>query len=141
MKLSFSVNDSFASISLCIALAAGVTQASALRAETTATTDQGRFEYLIVSQSLDRFFETLARDTGVRINVSDAVNTNMTRTFLDGNVDEILFRVAQDHELDWFKFNETYYVSARAESITRMTRLGNIRKSFCHDASRKTYGK
>lgn len=87
-------------------------------------------EYLIIAQSLDRFFETLARDANVRINVSDAVNETMTQTHLDGDVANILTQLAEDHKLDWFMFNQTYYVSRRDEAITRMTRLGNLEAPF-----------
>lgn len=89
-----------------------------------------RHEYLVIAQSLDRFFETLARDADVRINVSDAVNQTMVQTYLEGGLDDILIQMAEDHKLDWFMFNRAYYVSTRDEAMTRIVRLGSLDASF-----------
>lgn len=82
--------------------------------------------YFVVDQKTKEFLKDLARDSGVRISVSDAVRGQITRKSLNGSTQEIVSKVATQQDLDWFEYNKVIFISAKSETRIRIIRLGDL---------------
>jgi len=84
------------------------------------------YDYLVLSQPVSAFLNGLSRDSGVRIAASQGVRGRIIDRRLTGSISDILDDIAAGMDLDWFRFNDIYYVSGRSEATARMTRLGDL---------------
>lgn len=83
-------------------------------------------DYYVVNQPLTEFLQMFARDLNLRVDVSPAVRGTIRNRAYSGSVEAVLGKVARIYSVDWFQFNGVYYVSARSEATTRLTRLGAL---------------
>ena len=83
-------------------------------------------EYYVVDQGVPSFFALLAQETGARLLVSDGVGGRLRDLYLQGDLREIIERVARTQDLDWFVFGDVVHISARSEVKTRVIRLGDL---------------
>lgn len=83
-------------------------------------------EYYVVDQSVPSFFALLAQETGARLLVSDDVGGRVRDLYLQGELREVIERVARAQDLDWFVFGDVVHISARNEVKTRVIRLGDL---------------
>ncbi len=90
--------------------------------------------YRVITQSLNGFLNELIRDSGDRIDVSADVRGHLSHVMHTGRTETILDQLAVQHSLDWFAFNGVYYISAKSEAMTRMTRLGDLTDEAALDA-------
>lgn len=86
-------------------------------------------EYVVIEQRLPDFFKELAADTGTRIQLSDSARGWIRNKSLTGDVPTILSSLETPLEIDWFEYNNVYFVSKKSEAVTRMVRLGDLRFS------------
>lgn len=86
-----------------------------------------RFDYLVVRQDARALFGVLARDMGLRLDMSDRVRGTIAEFRLSGTRDEVLATAAEQLGLDWFAFNGALYVSDRSEALIRIVRLGDLK--------------
>ena len=84
-------------------------------------------DYLVVRQDSSALFEDLARDLGLRLDLSDGVHGTLSDRRLIGTRDEVLEAATKDLGLDWFIFNGVLYVSDRTEALTRIVRMGDLK--------------
>ncbi|KAB7613617.1 hypothetical protein F9L33_09560 [Amylibacter sp. SFDW26] len=90
------------------------------------TSEVAPSSYLIMNQPIEDFFKDLARDTGQRVKLSNGVSGKIVNRKLSGSVVEILDSISRTHDLDWFTYNNVYFVSKKREATTRLIRLGNL---------------
>ncbi len=83
-------------------------------------------DYYVVNQPLTEFLQMFARDLNLRVDVSPAVRGTIRNRAYSGNIEAVLSKLGQIYSVDWFQFNGVYYVSARSEATTRLTRLGAL---------------
>ena len=105
-------------LSVMLTLAEGVAAQSPV-AET--------FDYLVIRQESSALFEALARDLGLRLDLSDGVHGTLSDRRLTGTRDEVLEAATIDLGLDWFIFNGVLYVSDRTDALTRIVRMGDLK--------------
>lgn len=86
-------------------------------------------DYVVIEQRLPDFIRELAIQSGARIQLSDASRGWIRNTKLSGDVPEILTVLEQKLELDWFEYNDVYFVTKKSEAVTRMVRLGDLKVS------------
>lgn len=84
------------------------------------------YEFFVVSSSIGQFADTLIGATGARIELSDGVRARLSRQRLTGDLGQVLDQLAAEYELDWFVFNNVYYVSSSRESTVRVIRPGHL---------------
>ncbi len=84
-------------------------------------------DYFVVGQGARALFEVIAADVGMRLDLSDKVNSPLHNARLTGTRDEVLDAAAVKLGLDWFAFNGVLYVSNRSEALTRIVRLGGLK--------------
>ena len=84
-------------------------------------------DYLVVRQDSSALFEDLARDLGLRLDLSDGVHGTLSGQRLTGTRDEVLTAATKDLGLDWFIFNGVLYISDRTEALTRIVRMGDLK--------------
>lgn len=84
------------------------------------------FSYRTVSVSVEDFLKSFARDAEIRIQSSNSVSGRLGRMTIRGSTNEILDAVTRTNDLDWFAFNNVYYISRRDEVLTRIIRLGDL---------------
>lgn len=83
-------------------------------------------DYFVVDQRAADVFAMIERDTGIRINPTDAVRGRVTRTAIEGPAFEALEGLAETLNLDLFAFGSTIYVSAKSEATLRLVRLDEV---------------
>jgi type II secretory pathway component GspD/PulD (secretin) len=91
-----------------------------------AATGAATLDYFVVDHEIAGLLEKIATDADVRIQPSDSVRGRIAGERLSGTVTEVLDRLAAERDLDWFVFNDTYYLTARHETKARMIRLGAL---------------
>lgn len=91
------------------------------------TQEKSTLDYLVVSQDATALFEMIARDVGMRLDLSSKVHGVLAGIRLTGSSDGILDDATNKLGLDWFAFNGVIYVSSRPEAMTRIVRLGNLK--------------
>lgn len=82
--------------------------------------------YMVVNQDLNAFLNQLSQDSGRRINVSNEVRGRISKRNFEGTVDDIMDSLSISQSIDWFEYNQVYFVSAKKEVVTRMVRLGDL---------------
>lgn len=82
--------------------------------------------YHIVKMDLAAVFKEISLDTSTTIVATPKTRGSASNLSLVGSVDEILTDLARQHGLDWFTYNDVYYVSSRQEATTRVINLGDI---------------
>jgi len=90
------------------------------------TTVSRQGDYFVINQPLSEFLQMFARDLNLRVDVSPALRGTIRNKAYSGSFAAVLGKVAQVYAVDWFRFNDVYYVSARSEATTRLTRLGAL---------------
>lgn len=102
------------------------------------TTDNPTMSYLIVNQRIDGFLPELARDATVRIQHSASVRGRIINRTLTGSPEQILGQLGIVYGLDWFAYNNVYFVSNQTEAVTRMIQLGDLSLQDAMDALDQT---
>jgi hypothetical protein len=83
-------------------------------------------DYLIILQPVQVLLETVAKESGLRIALSDNVKGVLRNLRATGTTAEVLDAVCANLGLDWFAFNGIIHVSTRSEATTRMVKLGDL---------------
>ncbi|MGB5863675.1 MAG: hypothetical protein WBG95_05200 [Sulfitobacter sp.] len=136
--VSFSVGQSFAvegqSPEVASSIPAETPDAKEQTADRADAVKSEEMSYYLLSQTTRSFLELLARDADVLLHIEDGVRGTLTRARFDGTIEKILDDVTQASQLQWFVFEDKYYVSPRRTASTRLTRLGDISYSTAMDA-------
>ena len=82
--------------------------------------------FMIVNRRIDDFLEDLSRENNIRITRSDSVRGRIVNTVLTGTTYEVLDTISKRYSLDWFEYNNVFYLSHKSEAVTRMIRLGDL---------------
>ncbi|WP_188791825.1 hypothetical protein [Salipiger pallidus] len=80
----------------------------------------------MLRQPVVEFLQILARDRGLRLDMTDRVRGTIVDMRLSGSVEDLLDQLAEAHALDWFAFNGVIHVSTVGEAVTRLIRLGDL---------------
>jgi hypothetical protein len=88
--------------------------------------DAPAHDYFVVSKSIPGFLNLLGRDGQIPFEVSSKVTPIIKSQRLSGSPAEIVNSLALQHNLDWFAFHGTFYVTTRGESMVRIIRLGDL---------------
>lgn len=107
--------------------ASGLSVTFSLPGTTTSEARPVALDYLIVGQDVATLFEVIARDVGMRLDLSDKVNGTLVDTRLTGARDEVMDAATGKLDLDWFAFNGVIYVSNRSDALARIVRLGGLK--------------
>lgn len=83
-------------------------------------------EFRVIELPVADFLRLMAGKAGLRLRVSEGVQSKIRDTFYRGSSREILESIARQHELDWFEFNGIIHVSAVRDAITRIIPLDDI---------------
>lgn len=83
-------------------------------------------DVFVVESDVHSVIEALKSYSGERINLTDKVRGRVRQKSLSGGVADILDGLAFTHDLEWFYFNNVYYVSHGSEAISRVVRLGTL---------------
>lgn len=83
-----------------------------------------QLDYFVVSQRVTHFLPLLSRDSGIRIEMTESVRGDLSKIRLRGSPEDVIAEISSRLNLDWFDFNGVYYLSSKAESTTRLIRLG-----------------
>ncbi|WP_342078590.1 hypothetical protein [Yoonia sp. SS1-5] len=92
-----------------------------------AETEEHFGNYMVFNQRMSQFLDAMSQDMGLRIKRSDALNQRLSDLHVCGTIEKILMDLSRLYDIDWFSFNQVYFVSGRSEAVTRMIRLGDIR--------------
>ena len=105
---------------LCLCCCAQIAQAD---------TDQNPVDTLALralNTRLNVFLDTIDTITGARIEATEALRTQTVNGWYEGSVEDVLEKLGRSSDLDWFQFNNTYYVGLKSEAATRIVQLGDI---------------
>lgn len=80
----------------------------------------------VLDMRLNIFVRSLSNLFKARIELSDGVRGRIRHESFQGSLDDILDKVNTNYGTEWFRFNNVYYVSMRAENTTRVIRLGKL---------------
>ena len=83
-------------------------------------------DYLVLRQPVVEFLQVLARDQGLRLDMTERVRGTIVDMRLSGSVGDLLDQLVEAHALDWFAFNGVIHVSTGGEAVTRLIRLGDL---------------
>lgn len=103
---------------------------SSLASPVSASTETS---YVVIEQRLKDFVRELAAHTGARISLTSASRGWIRNTELSGDLPSILTGLESKLELDWFEYNNVYFISKKSEAVTRMVRLGDLKFSDVSD--------
>lgn len=80
----------------------------------------------VVDTGITRLIDLLMSVSHLRIERTDNVRGRIERERFEGTIQEVLDQLALAHDLDWFFFNEVYYLSQGREATSRVLRLGSL---------------
>lgn len=110
---------------LSLAPIAYTAQAATVGATVGAESSQ-RINIYAVDVGVTQFLNAVSVAAGVKIDVSDAVNGRIRRQDFKGPLNEVLDVLSTYSGLEWFRFNNVYYVSQSSEATSRVVRFGNL---------------
>ncbi len=79
-----------------------------------------------IDTRLNVFLDTIDTITGSRIETTETLRTQTVNGWYEGSVEDVLETLGRSSDLDWFQFNNTYYVGLKSEAATRIVRLGDV---------------
>ena len=109
-----------------LALALLLASAAAAPAQQPAPEADPEIAYFVVDQRVVDVLAMIERDTGLRIQPTEAVRGRVRRMRLVGPVGASLAALGARHDLDVFRFGDTVHVSTKAEATMRLVRLDGI---------------
>lgn len=125
MKTGMTISKYF--VGLAVSFAGSTALATVTADELSALSAEAQvLDVYIVESDVHSVIEALKSFSGERINLTDKVRGRVQQRSLSGEVAEILDGLAFTHDLEWFYFNNVYYVSHGSEAISRVVRLGTL---------------
>lgn len=85
---------------------------------------QQPYAYTVIDQDLRDVLRQFGANTGLRVNVSDAVQSRVRGRAIALPPVEFLDRLAKEFGFDWYYDGYTLSVTANSESVTKMVPLG-----------------
>ncbi|MEL6573708.1 MAG: hypothetical protein AAFQ64_18800 [Pseudomonadota bacterium] len=82
--------------------------------------------YHVIKMDMPALLREVARDRGASIISSSKARGIVRDIVLRGTLPDILNSLAETYGLDWFYYNDVYYVSSDEEAATRVIGLGHV---------------
>jgi len=83
-------------------------------------------EYQVIQMPVRAFVDVVVHDGGARAEISPNVKMTIASHRFQGTVGEVLAQLEQAADVDVFRFNGTYHVSALSEATTRLVLLEDV---------------
>ncbi len=82
--------------------------------------------YAVVDQDLRDVLGEVTRQSGLRLNVSEAVHGRVRGRLPPGSFETVLDQLAKTYGFDWYFDGSTLWVSAASEAANKMLPLGTV---------------
>ncbi|MEJ6402706.1 hypothetical protein [Yoonia sp. 2307UL14-13] len=124
MKLTYAI---FLGSAICAPAITSADEVKDCIGDTCTVSPTGKqYEYKILDMPMDALFSMLQGETGQRIVVAPGVRGRVSQIDLSGSAEEMIAAVAQQNDLEWFSYDEAFYVSRSTEATTRLIPLEGL---------------